>query len=105
MGLWQLLSVTKSFRATRRRSTVSLQLAVVLSFAAVPHAKASFIGVYAVDMFTLSNTNANGSAITPDGGLSLLLTGGNTGSGLSGTTGFTVAAAASGVVEFQFSFL
>jgi hypothetical protein len=105
MGLWQLISVTKSSRATRRRSTVSLQLAVMLGLAAIPHAKAAFISDYAIDMFTLSNTNANGSVITPDAGLSILLTGGNTGSGLPGITDFTVTAAASGVVEFQFSFL
>jgi PEP-CTERM motif len=105
MGLWQLISATKSFRVTRRRSTVCFQLAVMLSVVAIPHAKASFIDDYAIDMFTLSNTNANGTAITPDGGLSLQLTGGNTGSGLPGTTEFTVAAAASGVVGFSFSFL
>ncbi len=105
MDLWRPASVTKSFRVTRRSSTVSLQLAVMLSLLAIPHAKASFIDDYAIDMFTLSNTNANGTAITPDGGLSLQLTGGNTGSGLPGTTGFTVAAAASGVVGFSFSFL
>jgi hypothetical protein len=105
MGLGQRISVTKSSRAIRRRSTVSLQLAVVLSLAAIPHAKASFISDYAVDMFTLSNTNANGTVITPDGGLTLQLTGGNTGSGLPGTTAFTVTAAASGVVDFSFSFL
>lgn len=105
MGLWRRLLVTKSTRAVRKRSSVAVQLAIAVSLAMAPHAKASFINDYALDMFTLSNTNANGYAITPDSGLSVQLTGGNTGSGLAGTTDLTVTAAASGVIEFDYSFL
>jgi hypothetical protein len=42
--------------------------------------------------------------VTNDGGLSVVLTGGNNGSGLSGTTSLTITAPASGLVHFQFSY-
>lgn len=73
-------------------------------FALAPQAKAGFIGNYALNQFTLTNTNADGSAFTPDFGLSLVLTGGNNGSGDPGTTDFTRAATAAGLVQFQYSY-
>ena len=47
-----------------------------------PSAHAGFVGPYSLGNFTLLNTNADGSASTLDGGLSVNLTGGNNGSGL-----------------------
>lgn len=68
-------------------------------------AKAAFIGEYALGNFTLTNSAfADGSATSPDGGLSVILTGSNTGSGLDGTTDLTIAALGTGLVRFQFSY-
>jgi hypothetical protein len=52
----------------------------------------------------LTNTNADGTAVTPDGGLSILLTGGNNGSGFPGTTDLTMIAARAGVIQFDYSY-
>jgi hypothetical protein len=71
----------------------------------LPTANAGFIGYYTLDNFTLVNTDANGSWMTPDGGLSLVLTGGNTGSGDPGTTDFVIQANGTGQVQFQFSYM
>lgn len=69
----------------------------------VPQANAAFIGNYALSQFTLTNVNADGFAITPDNGLSIVLTGGNNGSGLGGgTTDLVVTAVAPGLVGFSF---
>ena len=69
-----------------------------------PQAHAGFVGTYALGNFSLVNTNADGSAITTDGGLSVLLTGGNNGGGFPGSTDLTITAAGTGFVHFQFSF-
>jgi hypothetical protein len=69
-----------------------------------PQAHAGFVGPYALGNFSLINTNADGTAVTNDGGLSVILTGGNNGSGIGGTTDLTITAAAGGVVHFQFSY-
>lgn len=69
-----------------------------------PQAKAAFIGNYSLNQFTLVNTNADGSAMSPDAGLSIVITGGNNGSGDPGTTDLTVTALASGLVQFQYSY-
>jgi hypothetical protein len=62
------------------------------------------VGPYALGNFSLVNVNADGTAVTNDGGLSVIIIGGNNGSGLAGTTDLTIAAAASGAVQFQFSY-
>jgi hypothetical protein len=67
-------------------------------------ARAGFIGNYAFEKFTLTNQNADGVAETPDGGLSIILTGGNNGSGLNGTTDLFITAVISGMVHFQYSY-
>ena len=69
-----------------------------------PQAHAGFVGPYALANFSLINQNADGSRVTNDGGLSVVLTGGNNGTGISGTTDLTIAALASGTVHFQFSY-
>ena len=88
---------------------VSCVLACMLSLA-LP-ARASFIGLYSLANFTLINSDltggtsgTNGFAISPDGGLSVMLTGGNSGSGLAGTTDLIINAAAAGLVQFQYSY-
>lgn len=76
--------------------------AVGLTIALAPQAKAGFIGDYALSNFTLTNTNADGF-VTPFGD-GFMLTGGNTGSGLPGTTDFTTTATGTGVVNFNYSY-
>jgi PEP-CTERM motif len=74
------------------------------SLALTSPAQAAFTGPYAFNQFTLTNTNADGVAITPDGGLSIVLTGGNNGSALPGTTDLVTVAAGTGAVQFHYSY-
>jgi hypothetical protein len=78
-------------------------LLAIAAFALPERASASFINYYDLGNFTLLNTEADGSAITPDGGLTVELTGGNNGSGLPGQTDLVILAAAAGSVTFNFS--
>ena len=48
------------------------------------------------------NSNADGTAVSPDGGRSVILTGGNNGTGLSGTTDLITTATATGLIQFQY---
>ncbi|MDX2153754.1 MAG: hypothetical protein SFV54_23625 [Bryobacteraceae bacterium] len=65
---------------------------------------ASFIAPYSVDSFTLTNTGADGTFATLDGGLTAVLTGGNSGSGFPGMTDATIAATVAGTVRFRWSY-
>ena len=67
-------------------------------------AKADFITPYGLGDFTLTNSNANGSVMTPDGGMSIILDGGDNGTGEFGTTDFVTTAQAAGTVVFQWSY-
>ena len=64
--------------------------------------RAAFIDGYALHHFTLTNVGADGSVTTPDGGLSIVITGGNYGTGLSGWTDLTIAALGSGILTFDY---
>lgn len=76
-------------------------LALLASSAA--SADAAFIGPYDPNSFVLTNMNSDGFAtILPNG--SLVLTGGNNGSGDPGTTSYLVSAAGTGLVTFNFSY-
>lgn len=55
-----------------------------------------------LNTFLLSNTSADGAVDIAKDGLSFDLTGGNTGSGIPGTTDFTVVAQSAGTVQFSF---
>ena len=66
-------------------------------------AEAAFIGPYDPSSFVLTNMNSDGFAeFRPNG--SLVLTGGNNGSGTPGTADFLVSAAGTGLVTFNFSY-
>ena len=80
-----------------------LFLALACSILA-PQAEAGFIGSYQTNLFTLTNSNSIGSASSPDGGQSLIITGPNTGNGLAGTTDFTILLPASGTILFQYTY-
>lgn len=97
------------FRSRARRSRAGSSLAIRAIFAVATlaaladSAQAGFVGSYAFANFNLVNTNADGSAsLAPDG--SLLLTGGNTGSNSPGMTDFSILAAGTGLVTFDFSY-
>jgi len=89
---------------SKRTSVLSSLLVLLSSVVLVPVASASFIGGYDPAHFTLRNTNADGFVDTSLIPLSIILTGGNTGSGLAGTTDYTAFAAAAGFVTFNFAF-
>lgn len=78
-------------------------LALILIAACAP-AHAGFIGEYALSNFTLTNTNADGTAFVSPDGSTLTLIGPNTGSGIPGTTDLTTVAKGTGLVQFQYSF-
>ena len=81
-----------------------LLLSVSMAGAAlVPQAKAASIP-YPLSDFVLTNLNADGTAVSPDGGISVILTGGNNGSGLSGTTDLLAIATGPGSIEFQYTY-
>jgi hypothetical protein len=87
----------------RGRSRISGMLTLCCGLALAPNANAAFVGSYLASNWLLANTNADGSSSAPDT-LTLILTGGNNGSGTSGTTDFVINAAANGTVTFDFSY-
>jgi hypothetical protein len=101
-------------RTRRRCSALSVGCALLFGYAMIPQVKAgiitNFTGSYALNQFTLANiniqplANPDGTASSPDGGLSLLLTGGLSGSGSLGETDFFIGAAATGTVQFDWLF-
>ena len=82
------------------RPALTLLPAIVL-FA--PGAQAGFLGYYSLANFTLTNTDADGFANAGPGD-SIILTGGNSGSDLPGTTDLTIAAADTGSVSFSYQY-
>lgn len=66
-----------------------------------PRAEAGLIP-YQLSLFSLVNSNADGTAVSPDGGKSVILTGGNNGTGLTGTTDLITTATATGLIQFQY---
>lgn len=101
----------KSDYASKRQFLISLCAALGFCLVYSEQAKADFVGYYALSNFTLTNTDdggypsyTNGSAVTPDDGQSVVLTSGNSGSGLYGATDLFIVAAASGTVEFDWSY-
>lgn len=101
-------------RAWRLHALLPLVAALGLYFGSSQLAKADFVGDYALSNFTLTNTNdgefpsyTNGtetSMLNTDGTEILVLTGGNSGSGIGGVTDFFITAAASGTVDFDWSY-
>ncbi len=90
-------------RASHSMSLLILAFGLLLILTVPAHA--GFIGYYAPQNFTLFNTNADGFVTTLGGGSAVALTGGNTGSGLPGTTDLLIHAAASGVVSFEYFYM
>ena len=84
------------------RTTLSL-FWFLIAGAALQQAKASSIP-YPLNVFTVVNSNADGTAASPDGGISVILTGGNNGSGLTGMTDLITTATGDGTISFQYSY-
>jgi hypothetical protein len=89
-------------RSQSRRLPSPLLFVLALILALTPSLNASFIGNFAFANFTLVNNDADGSAQTPDGGLSVILTGGNNGSGSEGTTDWVIQSLETGNVLFDY---
>ena len=86
---------------------MSAALVAAIAVGAPSIAGADFAGSYALDNWTLANTNANGSVVPSTGSaISITITGGDTGNAAlgSGSTDFTIAAAAAGTVSFSWSY-
>lgn len=103
MNSFDITGKSKTGPEQQRSRAVLLCWAMVIAAALSPEAKGAFIGDYALSNFTLTNTNANGSAVVNTNG-ALVFTGGNNGSGLRGTTDLTTFAVAPGVVSFTYSY-
>lgn len=63
-----------------------------------------FSGSYAPSNWTLTNSNTDGSVYTTNAPTSITVTGGNNGSNKFGSTSYTVTAAGSGTVTFNWSY-
>ena len=87
------------------RTLVSAMLVAAIAIGAPSIAVADFSGSYALDNWTVANTNANGSVVPSTGtATSITITGGDNGSFAPGATDFTIAAAAAGTVSFSWSY-
>ncbi|BCU14669.1 PEP-CTERM sorting domain-containing protein [Microcystis aeruginosa] len=83
-------------------TTVSLTLAAASGASAAT--VFSFQTPYAPINWTFTNSNADGSVNTGGAPASISLTGGDNGSGSSGTTNYTTTAAAAGTVTFDWNY-
>jgi hypothetical protein len=83
-------------------TTVSLTLAAASGASAAT--VSGFQTPYAPINWTLTNSNADGFVNTSGAPASISLTGGNNGSGSSGTTDYTTTAAAAGTVTFNWNY-
>jgi hypothetical protein len=80
---------------------VPIALAVAAGF--TPQAKAGTIA-YPLSAFTLVNTDADGSMASSDG-ITATITGGNSGSGLDGTTDLITVAVSDAIIEFHWVYM
>jgi hypothetical protein len=87
-------------------SRYALATATIAAVAIPAAAKADFSGYYAPANWTFQNTggSTDGSVNTSGAPVSITLTGGNSQSGTPGDTNFTIAAAASGLVSFNWTY-
>jgi len=96
-------SMRSVFEALRHADSAWLKYILAICIASSFNLQAGPITVFSLP-FTLTNESADGFAnVSPDG-LTLVLTGGNDGSGLPGTTALTTTALYSGLVSFNYSY-
>jgi hypothetical protein len=87
----------------RIRLTVSALGIMLIALGMQSEARAASIS-YPLSAFTLLNSNSDGTALSPDGGISVILTGGNNGSGLTGTTDLLASATRAGTIAFTYTY-
>jgi len=106
--------------ATRWRFVSILGLLVLSMLALAPQAQAGFIGYYDISNINSLNfgnwvlvnsptgipevQDPNGTATTPDSGMTLVVTGSQTGSGFPSMTDFEIVAPSAGTVSFLFTY-
>jgi hypothetical protein len=103
----EVFALSRSQKGSRKpwQSLVGLCGVFTMNLALMAPAQAgSFTGSYDISNWTIIDTTGDGSVITPDLGLSIIITGGNNGSGLPGMTDFVISAPASGLVQFNWSY-
>jgi hypothetical protein len=100
-----LLRAQTTSEAKRWCGIVSFASALAFSVALAPPAQGGFIGDYAPGNFTLINLNANGFLVPSEDNHSIVLWGGNNGSGEPGRTDFVITAKGKGVVQFGWAYL
>jgi|SRR5947209_1560155 len=92
-------------RATYWSRSLKVCCAMAFSLVFASQASAAFVGDYALSKFMLTNVNTdNSDVMTPDGGLSIVFTGGQNNTGIPGLTDFVATAAGTGLVKFEFSY-
>src|SRR5271170_296596 len=93
-------------RVRQRRLLPVLLLCLAISVMLAPEAKAGFIESYPLSSFTLMNSPTsiltNGTAVMQ--GQTLVITGGNSGTGEPGTTELTTTALAAGQIAFDYAY-
>lgn len=102
-SLWNESDITGLARSRRCCSKIACAVAIGACLALPVVANAAAIS-FPLNFCSLVNTNADGTASSADDGASVVITGGNTGTGLSGTTDLVAVAAAPVTIAFQFSF-
>ena len=93
-----------AWRALLDRRLLSYAAAPALVLAAPAMASAAFTGPYDVSNWTLTNLSADGSVDTSNAPASITITGGDNGTGLPGTTDFTIASAGTGTWSFDWEY-
>lgn len=95
-----------NFQLRLMRVLPVLALCLTISVTLAPAAKAGFIESYPLSSFTLVNSPnsvlTNGTAVMQ--GQTLVITGGNSGTGEPGTTELTTTALAAGQIAFDYSY-
>jgi hypothetical protein len=92
-----------SLATMRNRAAMLTSMAILMTLLFPSFAQGAFVSPYELGNFVLLNTNADGSWTSPDGDETLILTGGNNGSGVEGNTYFLMFAPQTIFVSFHFS--
>lgn len=92
--------------ATRWRFIYTLGCLFACTLALTPRAEASFIGYYAIGNWMQINSavDGTGSAMTPDSGMTVVVTGSQSGSGNPSSFDFVIVAPSSGTVMFDYTY-
>ena len=94
----------ESLRSMTAMTVATASLTLVAASSSSAATVSGFQNEYAPSNWTLTNDSANGSVNTSGAPASISLTAGNNESFVQGTTSYTITAAASGTVKFDWSF-